>query len=102
MKMKKPEFSKVIVIILVILTFLLTFYSMAAMLILQDLSALPVIITTVFAAFTTGTGFYYNKAKAENLKKLAKAAREEQLEKEDIEKAKMLMGEETSSSDDNY
>lgn len=102
MIMKKPEFSKVIVIILIILAFILTFYSMVAMIILQDLSALPVIITTVFAAFATGTGFYYNKAKAENLKKLAKATKEEQLEKEDIEKAKMLMGEETSSSNDIY
>ena len=99
----KKEFSKIIVVILVILTFILTFYSMAAMLLLQDLSALPVIVTAVFGAFGTGMGFYYNKAKAENLKKLAKDAKEEQIEKEDIEKAKMLMGEEVNSSDEiNY
>lgn len=88
------EFSKIIVIAVSILTAIISCFSMAAMLIMQDLSALPILITTVFAAFATGTGFYYNKAKAENLKKISKEIQEEEIDEESIKKAKMLMSEE--------
>mgnify|MGYP003449066436 CR=1 FL=1 len=64
------EFSKIIVIAVSILTAIISCFAMIAMLIIQDLSALPVLITAIFAAFTAGTGFYYNKAKAENLDEL--------------------------------
>ena len=49
------------------------------------------LITAIFAAFTAGTGFYYNKAKAENLKKLAKELKEEEIDTEDIQTAKILL-----------
>lgn len=88
------EFSKIIVIAVSILTAIISCFSMVAMLIMQDISALPILITTVFAAFATGTGFYYNKAKAENLKKISKEIQEEKIDEESIKKAKMLMSEE--------
>ena len=56
----------------------------------NNLSSL-VLITAIFAAFTAGTGFYYNKAKAENLKKLAKELKKEEIDTEDIQTAKILL-----------
>ena len=85
------EFSKIIVIAVSILTAIISCFAMVAMLIIQDLSALPVLITAIFAAFTAGTGFYYNKAKAENLKKLAKELKEEEIDTEDKQKTKILL-----------
>ena len=85
------EFSKIIVIAVSILTAIISCFAMIAMLIIQDLSALPVLSTAIFAAFTAGTGFYYNKAKAENLKKLAKELKEEEIDTEDIQTAKILL-----------
>ena len=85
------EFSKIIVIAVSILTAIISCFAMIAMLIIQDFYALPVLITAIFAAFTAGTGFYYNKAKAENLKKLAKELKEEEIDTEDIQTAKNLV-----------
>ena len=85
------EFSKIIVIAVSILTAIISCFAMVAMLIMQDLSALPVLITAIFTAFTAGTGFYYNKAKAENIKKLAKELKEEKIDTEDIQTAKILL-----------
>ena len=85
------EFSKIIVIAVSILTAIISCFAMIAMLIIQDLSSLPVLITAIFAAFTAGTGFYYNKAKAENLKKLAKELKKEKIDTEDIQTAKVLL-----------
>ena len=85
------EFSKIIVIAVSILTAVISCFAMFAMLLIGDLSALPVLITAIFAAFTAGTGFYYNKAKAENLKKLAKELKEEEIDTEDIQTAKILL-----------
>lgn len=93
------EFSKIIVIAVSILTAIISCFSMVAMLIMQDISALPILITTVFAAFATGTGFYYNKAKAENLKKISKEIQEEKIDEESIKKAKMLMSEEIKETE---
>ena len=85
------EFSKIIVIAVSILTAIISCFAMVAMLLMQDLSALPVLITAIFAAFGTGMGFYYNKAKAENLKKLAKELKIEKIDTEDIQTAKTLL-----------
>ena len=76
------EFSKIIVIAVSILTAIISCFAMVAMLIIQDLSALPVLITAIFAAFTAGTGFYYNKAKE---------LKEEEIDTEDIQTAKILL-----------
>lgn len=99
------EFSKKIIIAVSILTAIVFLFSMAAMIYLQDLSSLSVLITTAAAAFTTGAGFYYNKAKAENLKKLSQEIQKEELDEESIKKAKMIMSEDVeqySSSDYDY
>ena len=85
------EFCKIIVIAVSILTAIISCFAMIAMLIIQDLSALPALITAIFATFTAGSCFYYNKAKAENLKKLAKELKEEEIDTEDIQTAKILL-----------
>ena len=95
------EFSKIIVIAISILTVLISGFSMFAMIYVGDLSALPVLITSIFAAFATGTGFYYNKAKAENLKKLAKSLKQDNIDVNDVQTAKELLND-SDTSDTHY
>lgn len=95
------EFSKIIVIAISILTMLISGFSMFAMIYIGDLSALPVLITAIFAAFATGTGFYYNKAKAENLKKLAKSLKQDNIDVNDVQTAKELLND-SDTSDTHY
>lgn len=95
------EFSKIIVIAISILTMLISGFSMFAMIYIGDLSALPVLITAIFAAFATGTGFYYNKAKAENLKKLAKSLKQDNIDVNDVQAAKKLLND-SDTSDTHY
>ena len=95
------EFSKIIVIAISILTVLISGFSMFAMIYVGDLSALPVLITAIFAAFATGTGFYYNKAKAENLKKLAKSLKQDNIDVNDVQAAKELLND-SDTSDTHY
>ena len=95
------EFSKIIVIAISILTMLISGFSMFAMIYIGDLSALPVLITAIFAAFATGTGFYYNKAKAENLKKLAKSLKQDNIDVNDVQAAKELLND-SHTSDTHY
>lgn len=68
--MKKKEFSKVILTAISIATALVVITSFVLMFITQDLSPLPVIITGCFAELASATGFYYWKAKNENMVKL--------------------------------
>lgn len=68
--MKKREFSKVIITAISIATALVVVASFALMFYTGDLSALPVIITGCFAELASATGFYYWKAKNENMIKL--------------------------------
>ena len=51
-------------------------FSFAAMWYTKDLSALPYMITSVFAELAVGTGFYFNKAQKENIIKLEHFAEE--------------------------
>ena len=95
------EFSKIIVIAISILTVLISGFSMFAMIYIGDLSALPVLITAIFAAFATGTGFYYNKAKAENLKKLAKSLKQDNIDVNDVQAAKEVLND-SDTSDAHY
>ena len=95
------EFSKIIVIAISILTLLISGFSMFAMIYIGDLSALPVLITAIFTAFATGTGFYYNKAKAENLKKLAKSLKQDNIDVNDVQAAKELLND-SDTSDTHY
>lgn len=68
--MKKREFSKVIITAISIATVLVVIASFVLMFYTGDLSALPVIITGCFAELASATGFYYWKAKNENMLKI--------------------------------
>ena len=69
---QKMEFSKKILIAVSIATLLVVVTSFVLMWITRDLSALSYIITGIFAELASATGFYYWKAKAENMIKLRK------------------------------
>ena len=70
-KQKKPlEFSKKILIVLSLATTIIVVLSFVLMFMTQDLSPLSYIITGIFAELASATGFYYWKAKAENVIKI--------------------------------
>lgn len=69
---KKMEFSKKILIVVSIATVLIVIASFVLMWRTMDLSPLSYIITGIFAELASATGFYYWKAKNENLIKLTK------------------------------
>ena len=71
--MPKIEFSKIVLIIALLLNTGVLVFSCVMMWRTCDLSPLAYIIPSVGAEVATGTGFYYWKAKAENKIKLAKA-----------------------------
>lgn len=69
---KKKEFSKLLWVIAMVNAGIVTVFSMVAMILTGDLTALEVLIPSVFAELGAATGFYYSKAKAENKIKLRK------------------------------
>lgn len=69
---KKMEFSKKILIVVSIATVLIVIASFVMMWRTMDLSPLSYIITGIFAELASATGFYYWKAKNENMVKLTK------------------------------
>lgn len=68
--MRKFEFSKIILLIVAIATVLVVVASFVLMWRTMDLSPLSYIITGIFAELASATGFYYWKAKNENMIKL--------------------------------
>ena len=68
----KMEFSKKILIVVSIATLLIVVASFVLMWRTMDLSPLSYIITGIFAELASATGFYYWKAKNENMIKLTK------------------------------
>lgn len=64
------EFSKAILVAVSLLTLGVTVFSCALMWHTGDSSALAYLIPAAFAELAAATGFYYNKAKAENQIKL--------------------------------
>lgn len=68
----KMEFSKKILIVVSIATLLIVVASFVLMWRTMDLSPLSYIITGIFAELASATGFYYWKAKNENMVKLTK------------------------------
>jgi len=68
--MKKYEFSKLIFIGVSIFTIFITLFSCFMIWETKDTTALAYLIPAVFAEMAAATGFYYNKAKAENKIKL--------------------------------
>jgi len=67
---KRMEFSKKIFIGVSIATISVAIFSMYMMYKTNDLSPLSYLIGSVFTEFATATGFYYWKAKNENIIKL--------------------------------
>lgn len=70
MRAKKREFSKVILAVVGAVTGIVTAFTLAVVWKTGDTSPLAYLIPAVFAELATATGFYYNKAKAENRIKL--------------------------------
>ena len=74
---KKIEFSKIIILIVGAVTFIVTAFTMFIVFTTGDTSPLAYLIPAVFAEFATSTGFYYWKARTENKIKLRKKYGEE-------------------------
>lgn len=72
MRVKKKEFSKVILFVVGAVTVGVTAFTCFMVWKTGDLSPLAYLIPAVFAELATATGFYYSKAKAENRIKLRK------------------------------
>ena len=71
MKEKKHlEFSKKIFYMLSAMIAILCIYSMALMWHTGDTSGLAYLLTGAFGAFSVGVGFYYDKAKKENIQRI--------------------------------
>ena len=69
-KQKKIEFSKIILIGVTMAVTIVTLFSFAMIYVTRDLSPLSYLIPAWFTEFSIATGFYYNKAKAENITSL--------------------------------
>lgn len=69
-KRRRTEFSKIIFAIAVALTTAITVFSCIVIWKTGDSTTLAYLIPAVFAELASSTGFYYNKAKAENKIKL--------------------------------
>ena len=69
---KKVEFSKIIMITAMTVNVLVIIFSCVVVWVTKDTSPLLYIIPAVAAEVATGSGFYYNKAKAENKLKIMK------------------------------
>ena len=72
---KKMEFSKKIFVSVSIAASLVTIFTGIMIWRTNDLSPLMYLIPAVFAELATATGFYYNKAKAENEIKIMEGMR---------------------------
>lgn len=68
----KREFSKVLWVAAMIHAAIISLFTMIAVIYTSDASPLEYLIPAVFAELAAATGFYFNKAKAENLIKLRK------------------------------
>lgn len=75
------EFSKIVFIILCAVTMGVTLYSMLIMWKTDNVGPLTYLIPSVYTAFATGTGFYFDKAKKENLIKLRSIYGDEMMDK---------------------
>ena len=85
--MKKPkiEFSKKIFIFVAAVTVIVTAFTMYMVWETKDISPLIYLIPAIFAEMGTGTGFYYWKARCENLKKMEMEYKKEGLSTYEIE-----------------
>lgn len=72
LKKRKYEFSKLILLTVGIVAFLVTIFTVVMIWRTNNLEPLVYLIPAIFAELATATGFYYSKAKAENRLKLRK------------------------------
>lgn len=70
MMKKKKEFSKKIFIGVSILTLIITIFAMYMAWETKDTSVFAYLIPAIYAELATATGFYYNKAREENIRKI--------------------------------
>lgn len=75
---KKKEFSKVMLFYVTFFVSLITVTTLLIMIITKDTSPVQYLLTGWFTEFSVATGFYYNKAKNENIRKIEKTYEEEQ------------------------
>ena len=68
--MKRIEFSKKIFIGVSLGTIIISIFSMYMSWKTNDMSVFAYLIPAMFAELATSTGFYYNKAKEENIRKI--------------------------------
>lgn len=66
---KRFEFSKIMLTLVTSMSLLLTFFGLIYMWVNHDSTLFSYIIGGWFVELATATGFYYNKAKAENVEK---------------------------------
>lgn len=85
MRKKKTESSKKFVGILITLFVAVIVYSMALMWETKDTSGLSYLIPSVGGLVATAVGFYFWKAKAENLVKIRKSMIKMEMETEKID-----------------
>lgn len=77
---KKIEFSKLIVIMSILITILTEAFVCWITVITKDLSALAYLIPAVFTQMGVTISFYLHKAQKENQIKIARIVKEEQLD----------------------
>lgn len=70
MHTKKMEFSKKVLILVAVVTIIVIAYTLVMVAVSRDLTPLNYLIPALFGEVATGTGFYYWKAKQENMIKL--------------------------------
>lgn len=78
-RLKNAEWSKKLLVFIEVLI-LLTFCVVVAAVIMGDATALTAFITGVFSLASIAFGFYYWKARSENIKKYARTLNDEQIE----------------------
>lgn len=75
----KMEFSKKILFAMFAVTIVIVACAIAMSYVTQTTDVYAYLIPAIFAELTIGTGFYYNKAKAENLLKIERSFEEEEI-----------------------
>lgn len=70
---KKFEFSKIILLIVSVLNFIVTMFACAIMWKTENIAPLSYLIPSAAAEMAAATGFYYSKAKVENRIKLMRS-----------------------------
>ena len=73
MAAQKKEFSKIIFVLVTIMVFIVTVFSLLMVWLTRELQPLNWLIIAWFSEMAVITGFYYNKAKNENMKKIERA-----------------------------